>query len=192
LLVVPSLIASRAHQLLFICLQTRMRGLNMGAMVDLDVSGPKLTEACLQLVSSTAPGKAIFSNLANIRFTKRQPWQTPLPAPRKPNQPVSHHGFGASIDSVPASSSLPAVDSGSAAQAPIAVPAPGLDLSNPNNSWLSDVAAPAAGFGKIQDKWEALRMRNAWPDGQGGVFESMYSPYHTEDIAECSICKPEV
>jgi hypothetical protein len=65
-------------------------------------------------------------------------------------------------------------------------------MTNPNNSWLQDVAAPAAGFGKLQDKWEALRMRNAWPDGQGAVFESMYSPYNTEDIAECSMCNPEV
>jgi hypothetical protein len=169
-----------------------MRGLNMGAMVDLAVSGAKPTEACLQLVSSTSPGKAIFSNLANIRFTKRQPWQTPLPAPRRANQPTSHHGFGASIDSVPTPSSLVASSSAAPTQALIAVPAPGLDMASPNNSWLLDVAAPAAGFGKVQDKWEALRMRNAWPDGQGGVFESMYSPYHTEDIAECSICKPEV
>ncbi|KAF6264392.1 alkaline-phosphatase-like protein [Scenedesmus sp. NREL 46B-D3] len=170
--------------------QSRMRGLNIGAMVDLPATGAKPTEACLQLVRSTAPGKSIFNNLANIRFTKRQPWQNTVAAPRRPNQPVSHHGFGAAIDGVSTSSS--GNQTSSDAAAPLAVLAPGLDLSHPNNTWLHDVAAPAAGFGVIPDKWEALRMRNAWPDGQGAVFESMYSPYHTEDIGECSICKVEV
>jgi hypothetical protein len=171
------------------CLQSRIRGLSAGAMVNLTATGAKPTEACLQLISSSTPGKAVFNNLANIRFTKRQPWQSTQPPARKSNQPVSHHGFGASIDSVPTPAMT--ISSGNAA-APVAVPAPGLDMTNPNNSWLQDVAAPAAGFGKVTDKWEALRLRNAWPDGQGAVFESMYSPYNTEGITECSMCNPEV
>ncbi|WIA08366.1 hypothetical protein OEZ85_007805 [Tetradesmus obliquus] len=178
--------------------QSRIRGLGAGAMVNLTATGTKPTEACLQLISSITPGKAVFNNLANIRFTKRQPWQATLPASRKPNQPVSHHGFGASIDSfTPTTGSSSSSSSGGSqgsgvAAAPMAVPVPGLDMSNPANSWLADVAAPAAGFGKVADKWEALRLRNAWPDGQGAVFESMYSPYNAEDILECSMCTPEV
>lgn len=42
-----------------------------------------------------------------------------------------------------------------------------------------------------RDKWQDLRLRHNWPDGQHKL-ESMYSPYHAEGIEMCRECLPEL
>jgi hypothetical protein len=40
--------------------------------------------------------------------------------------------------------------------------------------------------------WHSLRREHLWPDNQGNVFESMYSPYQVEGIGRCWQCLPDL
>jgi hypothetical protein len=43
-----------------------------------------------------------------------------------------------------------------------------------------------------QKLWEQLSDRYLWPQGQGPVMESMFSPYDSEGIYTCAQCQPQL
>lgn len=43
-----------------------------------------------------------------------------------------------------------------------------------------------------QAQWDKLREQYLWPEGQGEVLESMFSPYDSEGINTCVQCQPEL
>lgn len=40
--------------------------------------------------------------------------------------------------------------------------------------------------------WDLLRELYLWPEGQGDVLESMFTPYESEGIYSCAECQPEI
>ncbi|WIA14034.1 hypothetical protein OEZ85_002592 [Tetradesmus obliquus] len=159
-----------------------MRGMSLGNLT-LPASREEKTEACLQLLPSPAlDGKtAVFQNFANIQWTRVSNKRS-----MTPQSPASSSSSVTPADLVPAAS---------AGAAPVAVPAPGLDLTG-RYSWVHQVASRAArvSSAQVQDAWSALRLRHAWPDGQSEL-ESMFSPYDAEGVEECpaelhAACRP--
>jgi hypothetical protein len=103
---------------------------------------------------------------------------------------------------------------------PVAEPAPGLDLSSGEFSWLTELAdstaqqlkltsayevtadsavsaTAVAADGATADSssssaWDVLRLQHGWPDGQSEL-ESLFSPYDAEGIDACTVgdeCSP--
>jgi hypothetical protein len=189
-----------------------MRGMSLGNLT-LPASKDEKTEACLELLSSPAlDGKTVvLKNLANIQWTRVS--NRRRPAPRSDDNATdsksntndniqtgdsSSGGSPAGYGQDSSSSSGISTDSQPAASTdaiPVAVPAPGLDLSG-RYSWVHRVASRAARVSSAQDAWTALRLKHAWTDGQS-VLESMFSPYDSEGIEECpaelhAACRPQI
>jgi hypothetical protein len=169
----------------------------------------ELTEACLELLSSTSlDGKtAVFKNLANIQWTRVSSRR--LRDARAADDKSNNIQTG--IDSLSGdlanqgqdSSSSTGISRGSGLVStlaaagdtdaiPVAVPAPGLDV----NGRYSGVLNHAARVSPAADAWTAVRLKNAWSDGQS-VLESMFSPYDSEGIEECpaglrAACRPPI
>jgi hypothetical protein len=195
---------------LSVFVQDKMRGMLLGNLT-LPASRDEMTEACLELLSSpNLDGKtAVFENFANIQWTrvnKRRRMSDPMTAGtiKIDNSNIADEddlhtdATSADFEQDDSSSSivLPA-PAGAAehASVPVAMPAPGLDLSG-RYSWVRSVASSddSARRSDPQDVWTDLRLRNGWTDGQH-VLESMFSPYDSEGIEECTAelhaaCRP--
>ncbi|KAI8466606.1 MAG: alkaline-phosphatase-like protein [Monoraphidium minutum] len=53
-------------------------------------------------------------------------------------------------------------------------------------------AAPPAGEAGEGPEWYRLRTSHNWPEGQGPLLESLYSPYAAEAIGSCHECQPVI
>jgi hypothetical protein len=179
-----------------------MRGMLLGNLT-LPASRDEMTEACLELLSSPAlDGKTlVFENFANIQWTRvnrRRP-RTPMRAAHTPDDGFDDsNGIAKESNMRKDTNSAEYEQEDSAKYAvpvPVAVPAPGLDLSG-RYRWVRSIASAAVSTRRsnLQDAWTAVRLRNGWTDGQP-VLESMFSPYDSEGIEECTAelcaaCRP--
>jgi hypothetical protein len=188
-----------------VSVQDTMRGMLLGN-ITLSASGEQMTEACLELLSSPAlDGKtAAFENFSNIQWTRvnRRRLRTPLRAADTLDDGLYDSNGDAEDSSMRkdiSSAEYEQEDSRIAAKdaipVPVAVPAPGLNLSG-RYSWVRSIASAAdsSRSSNAEDDWTAVRLRNGWTDGQH-VLESMFSPYDSEGIEDCreelrAACRP--
>jgi hypothetical protein len=128
--------------------------------IDLPASGSDKTETCFEMVGN-APGAAASTYLGVIRFTRLEPWQ-PVAIATAAN-PGSVSGAGRSAGAVrvrPGSippprslrnvraANLPMLRPNRPGAAPVAVPAPGLDLSTGEMRWLVGIQKKEAAVAK--------------------------------------------
>lgn len=184
--------------------QDTMRGMLLGTLSLPASKDGELTEACLELLSSASlDGKtAVFKSLANIQWTRvstKSLQDTSSADTKNDNIQTGGDSWGANPADHGQYSSETATGFDAATAdtdaIPVAVPAPGLDL-NGRYSWVQSHAFRAARVTPAADAWTALRLKNAWPDGQS-VLESMFSPYDSEGIEECpaalhAACQPPI
>ncbi|KAF8064531.1 Galns [Scenedesmus sp. PABB004] len=166
-----------------------MRGWSFGWMALPATPPGGAAEACLELVSSVSPGQPVFTNLANLRWTRRTA-AAPSEAPGPEGGAAASAGGGAAAGA-------PRGAAGGVAAA--AGPARDLNISAPELAWLRELLprrrGAAAGGGDAgapaPEDWAELRRSMGWVEGQE-VLEDMYSPFHAEDTMECAECWPEL